>query len=393
MGRNKGGAERPRRPGEREPGPARQPRQLLGDGERALPVRLRRDLARWFAEVKDQRRMPWRQTRDPYAVWLSEIMLQQTRVESVIPYFERFVATFPTVRHLAAAPLAEVLAMWSGLGYYRRARMLHAAAVQVVEEHGGRFPEEAGDLRRLRGVGAYTAGAVSSIAFGRPAALVDGNVTRVLARVFGVRDDMRRSAGQARVWGLAEGLVAVPEGDPGDWNQGLMELGATVCVPGVPRCDACPIRAHCVAGADGTASSLPVLSPRRKPIEVARVAVVLASASSVLLARRRPEVLFGGLWEPPGGDGDVEAVARILHVRPAELHAAGTVVHTLSHRRLVVRVLRGELGTRERWPLPGPDYDDVAVTPFERLAGLAQASFARKVLDVALPIPREVLSP
>jgi A/G-specific adenine glycosylase len=353
---------------------------------------LRRDLARWFADVRDARRMPWRRTRDPYAIWLSEIMLQQTRVESVIPYYERFLAAFPTVEALAEARQAEVLALWSGLGYYRRARMLHAAAVQVVAEHGGRFPSETEGLRRLRGVGAYTAGAVASIAFGRPAPVVDGNVTRVLSRLFAMRDDVRRAAGQARILAIAEELVQVPEGDPGDWNQALMELGATVCVPGAPRCDLCPVRAHCAGRADGTADELPVVSPKRKPVDVARVAVVLTSPSAVLLARRRPEALFGGLWEPPGAEGAIAPLAKRLGIDATKLSGAGQVVHTLSHRRLVVDVLRGELGARKRWALPGPDYDAIEVTSFERLATLGQASFARKVLDVASAVGTAVRS-
>jgi A/G-specific adenine glycosylase len=347
---------------------------------------MRAALVRWFGRVKGDRGLPWRQTRDPYAVWLSEIMLQQTRAASAIPYYQRFLAALPTVADLAEAPGEQVLSLWSGLGYYRRARMLHAAARQVMTEWGGRFPSEPEQLRALEGVGAYTAGAVASIAFGRPAALVDGNVTRVLARLFGVEEDVRRSRGAARIWELAEALVAVGEGDPGDWNQALMELGATVCVPGEPRCGLCPVRAHCQGRARGVAATLPRASPKRKPTAVARVAVVLASTRSVLLARRRPDVLFGGLWEPPGVDGADEALtglARRLGVDPERLRRAGEVVHVLSHRRLVVDVRRGGLGRRSRWAPPGPDYDGAEVVPLEALATLPQASLSLKVLAVA----------
>jgi A/G-specific adenine glycosylase len=361
----------------------------------ALAGRVRSKLCRWFAlsRVKDARQMPWRKTRNPYAVWLSEIMLQQTRVETVIPYYERFIAAFPTVAALAEAPLPEVLSLWSGLGYYRRARMLHAAAGQVVERWGGRFPEEVEDLRQLQGVGAYTAGAVSSIAYGRRAALVDGNVIRVLARLFAVDDDMRTAKGRGRIWKLAEELVAGVSGDPGDWNQALMELGATVCVPVRPACDECPLRSECAAQAKGLTGELPRSAPKSKPAEVARVAIVLASRSSVLLARRRPDALFGGLWEPPGAEGEVAPLARRLGIDEADLSPAGRVVHTLSHRRLVVDVMRGALGLRRRWPVPGPEYDAVEVVPLPHVSRLGQASFARKVLEVASASRQGLLSP
>ncbi len=336
--------------------------------------------------------MPWRRTRDPYAVWLSEIMLQQTRVETAIPYYERFVGALPTVGALAEAPLSQVLSLWSGLGYYRRARMLHAAARQVMIEWGGQFPRETEELRRLQGVGAYTAGAVASIAYGRPAALVDGNVTRVLARLFAVGDDMRRAAGRARIWELAEAFVKGCDGDPGDWNQALMELGATVCVPGRPRCDICPVSAHCEARARGTAADLPFVSPKAPPTSVARVAFVLASAKAVLLARRKPDALFGGLWEPPGAQGSAAALATRLGVDVARLQRVGEVVHTLSHRRLRVTVFRGPLGRRARWPVPGPEYDSVEVVSLERGGALPQSSFARRILELAQATPQGLLS-
>ncbi len=361
--------------------------------ERARAVRSK--LVRWFQREKGRRQMPWRRTRDPYAVWLSEIMLQQTRVETAVPYYERFLAAFPAVSDLAEAPVDQVLSLWSGLGYYRRARMLHAAARQVVAEWGARFPSDPADLRTLPGVGAYTAGAVASIAYGLPAALVDGNVARVLSRLFAVEDDVGRAAGSARIWELAESLVSLKGpgmGDPGDWNQALMELGATVCVPGAPRCEACPVSAHCDGRARGIAAQLPLSAPKRRPTEVARVAVVLSAGRGVLLARRRPQALFGGLWEPPSADGPVGDLAARLDVDPGRLRGVGQVVHTLSHRRLVVDVLRGSLGTRARWPLPGPDYDEVAVVALDAVPGLAQAALARKVLALAHVTPRGLLS-
>ena len=353
---------------------------------------LSRSLGRWFSEVKDRREMPWRRTRDPYAIWLSETMLQQTRAASVVPYYERFMEAFPTVQALAEAPVGDVLSLWSGLGYYRRARMLHAAAQQVVSEWGGRLPREPADLRRLHGVGAYTAGAVASIAHGARAALVDGNVMRVLSRLFAVRDDVRKAPGQARIWEIAKSLVAGVEGDPGDWNQGLMELGATVCVPVKPRCEDCPLRASCEARALGIAADLPRASPKKPPRREARVAVVLLSPTAVLLARRRPAARFGGLWEPPSVQGPAAPLLESLGIEASRLHSVGRVAHTLSHRQLDIEVLRGALGRRVRWPLPGSEYDAVEVVPLGGVEGRALASLSRKVLEVARATRQGLLS-
>jgi A/G-specific adenine glycosylase len=222
--------------------------------------------------------------------------------------------------------------------------------------------------------------------------LVDGNVTRVLARLFAVDDDMRRAPGPARIWEIAQSLVAEGDADPGDWNQALMELGATVCVPGQPRCDMCPLSAQCLAKARGIAADLPRASPKPKPAAVARVAFVLLSKTSVLLARRKPDALFGGLWEPPGAEGSVARLARRMGIDRGRLSRVGQVVHTLSHRRLVVEVLRGPLGARVRWPLPGPEYDAVDVVRLDRLSSVAQASFARRVLQLAQATPQGLLS-
>jgi A/G-specific adenine glycosylase len=355
-------------------------------------VALSRLLGRWFSEVKDRREMPWRRTRDPYAIWLSETMLQQTRAASVVPYYERFMEAFPTVQALAEAPVADVLSLWSGLGYYRRARMLHSAAQQVVSEWGGRLPRESAALRRLDGVGAYTAGAVASIAHGERAALVDGNVTRVLSRLFAMGDDVRRAAGQAHIWKIAEALVADIEGDPGDWNQGLMELGATVCVPVKPRCEDCPLGSECAARALGIAADLPHASPKKAPRRESRVAVVLVSAKAVLLARRRPDARFGGLWEPPGICGPAGPLLANLGIEASALRSVGRVAHTLSHRKLDIEVLRGALGRRVRWPLPGSEYDAVEVVPLSRVEGRALASLSRKVLEVAQATRQGLLS-
>jgi A/G-specific adenine glycosylase len=340
----------------------------------------------WYRQVR--RDLPWRRTRDPYAIWVSETMLQQTRVETVLPYYERFLRELPDVFSLAEAQEEQVLALWSGLGYYRRARMLHAAAKTVAGTHGGRLPEDPADLQRLEGVGAYTAGAVASIAFGRRAALVDGNVARVVARLFAIQEDVKGTAGAARVWAIAGRLVAEVDGPPGDWNQALMELGATVCTPREPRCGECPVAAGCAGRALGIAGELPRTSAKRKPVALRRVALVIASPAGVLLARRRKEVLFGGLWEPPSADGvDPGPLAERLGVAVAELRAGGRVVHLLSHRRMDVRVSVASMGRRRRWPLPGPDYDAVEVVRVDELPTRAHSTLAKKVLAAAGALP------
>jgi A/G-specific adenine glycosylase len=346
---------------------------------------------RWYrAAARD---LPWRRrarASDPYAVWISETMLQQTRVQTAIPYYERFLAELPDVLTLAEAPEERVLALWSGLGYYRRARMLHAAAKALVREYGGALPAEPEELRRLAGVGAYTAGAIASIAFGKRAPLVDGNVARVLSRIFCIEEDVKTSAGMARVWALATDLMAeVPDeaGAPGAWNQALMELGATVCTPGVPRCAECPVASECLARARGMAESLPRKTPKRAPRRVARVAIVVASESRVVLARRRGDALFGGLWEPPAADAaERDALASRLGVDAARLRASGRVEHVLSHRRLDVEVLVAPMGRRRRWTPPGPDYDAVEAVPLDELrtkGARAHATLTRKVLAAA----------
>jgi len=343
----------------------------------------------WYAFAR--RDLPWRRTRDPYAVWLSETMLQQTRVDTVVPYYYRFLSEFPTVSALAEAPEGKVLALWSGLGYYRRARLLHSAAKQVEHAHGGQFPRTAGALRALDGVGAYTAGAVASIAFRERAAVVDGNVARVLARLYAIDDDLKSGRGKALVWRLAAKLIAGQSGDPGDWNQALMELGATVCVPRAPRCPTCPASNHCLAKARGLTGDLPRTIPKRAPVLMNRVAVVLSSARFVLLAKRRPDVLFGGLWEPPSGN-DLGGLASALAVDVGDLEPVGQVVHLLTHRRMHVSVMRGPLRHRRGRGIPGPEYDAVEAVSFDRLDERAQASLTRKVLKVANLGPRGLRS-
>ena len=346
---------------------------------------LARSLLRWYA--RERRDLPWRRTRDAYAIWVSETMLQQTRSKTVVPYYDRFMRELPTVHALAEAPEERVLALWSGLGYYRRARMLRAAARRVVASHGGRLPEDVSLLRQLEGVGDYTAGAIASIAFGRRAALVDGNVARVLSRLYAIGDDLRSARGSERLWELARRLIAVVHGDPGDWNQALMELGATVCTPSVPVCPDCPVKAHCRALATGAVADFPKRVTRATQATVRRVAIVLASSRRVLLARRRKEVLFGGLWEPPSATGGLAKLADRLGIDATSLRRSGEVVHVLTHRRMHVEVARGALPRRGHWALPGSEYDAIEPVALGELESEPQrraySTLTRKVLIVA----------
>jgi A/G-specific adenine glycosylase len=368
-----------------------------------LKERLRNALVPWFEGVKSARGMPWREAASrvsPYGVWVSETMLQQTRARTVIPYWERFVRELPDVQSLAEAPLDHVLSLWSGLGYYRRARMLHAAAQRVVREYDGRIPDDPEALARLEGVGAYTAAALASIAFGKRAPAVDGNIARVLARIFAIKDDVSSGPGKAAVWKTAGELMPSPEEcDPGTWNQALMELGATVCTPRRPSCDECPAGAVCEARTRGIAAVLPQKAAKKPPRTVRLVALVLESREGVLLARRREGELFGGLWEPPAVEGDPEqhglagGLAARLGVPQTRLRAAGEVVHVLSHRRLVVSVSHGSLAGLSRrgnrsWPLPSEEYDRVEWVPvdcnYSPLAKRPYSSLARKIVAMAL---------
>jgi A/G-specific adenine glycosylase len=357
-----------------------------------MNAELKRDLLAWYgaAHSRASRELPWRKTRDPYAIWVSETMLQQTRAATAIPYWERFLRELPTVHSLAEAPEERVLALWSGLGYYRRARMLHAAAKRVVSSYEGRLPRDAEALRALEGIGDYTAGAVASIAFKQRVAAVDGNVARVLTRLLAIEDALESPHGRARarVRAAADALAAIDEGDAGDWTQALMELGALVCTPRQPRCRDCPLRARCAAFARGIAADLPRKVTRSAQPVVHLVAIVLSSGRAdrrtVLLARRRTDALFGGLWEPPlAPRSGAQALAARLGVKLGVLEKAGDVIHVLSHRRMHVRVLRGALPRRSTFALPGPDYAAIEPVPYREIPTRAHATLTRKVLDVA----------
>lgn len=297
-----------------------------------------RGLLAWYDAHR--RDLPWRRVRDPYRIWVSEVMLQQTRVETVEPRYLQFLERFPTVEALAAASEEEVLAQWSGLGYYRRARQLHAAARQRVA--GGEWPRDAAGWRHLPGVGEYTAAAVASIAYGESIPVVDGNVARVMSRLHGLRQRQDASAGGRRRLAELAALWLDP-GRPGDSNQALMEIGATVCTPRRPRCPACPLAVECMARRSGTPERFPAAA-RARPAERRRLtAAVVSDEGRVLLFRRAVDQgLLDGMWELPWVECGHESAARALgrkyggRWRLGEHH--GTVRHSITYRRLEVEV-------------------------------------------------------
>jgi A/G-specific adenine glycosylase len=338
-----------------------------------------RRLIDWYRAAR--RDLPWRHTSDAYRIWLSETMLQQTRVETVIPYYERFLARFPNVESLAAADEDDVLGLWAGLGYYARARNLRRAARQVVAEHAGELPSDAESLAALPGVGRYTVGALRSIAFGESAALVDGNVRRVLARLYA-----RRELDDAGAWQLAEELL--PEQDAGDWNQGLMELGATLCSPKSPRCLLCPLTSHCGARAHGQPEQFPAPKPRAEARRVRAVAGVLVRRSRVLMLRRPSRGLLGGLWELPSAEGrDPRALVTALAERAGLAvevgDTLGGVRHLFTHRDLSLELYAlYDRGGR----IPAAARPEARFCGAEALAALPLSRLMNKALALARPI-------
>lgn len=255
----------------------------------------RRKLLAWYG--RNARELPWRADRDPYRVWVSEVMLQQTQVDTVRPYFERFLAAFPTVVHLAAASEQHVLKLWEGLGYYRRARGLHAAAKKIVEDHDGCVPDEESLLRALPGVGRYTAGAILSIAFDRPAPILEANTRRLYARLIGFTGDPTQKNGESLLWEVAEELLA--KKDSSRLNQALMELGSLVCKPVTPDCESCPVANYCVACREGLVDQIPATKPRAKPTSVNEVAVVVRNRGRYLVRQCASDERWAGMWDFP----------------------------------------------------------------------------------------------
>lgn len=314
------------------------------DPERVESIRIK--LLSWYE--KNRRDLPWRKERDPYKIWVSEVMLQQTRVDTVIPYYERFMQRFPTLRDLASASEEEVIKAWEGLGYYSRARNLHAAVREVAASYGGKVPEDREVMSRLKGVGSYTVGAVLSIAYNQRVPAVDGNVMRVFSRLFAIEDDITRTATRRRMEALATALI--PEDRPGDFNQALMELGALICSPSSPACARCPLVQECRAYEQGRTKDFPVKRKGKAPVPVFVVfGWIVDDEGRILLERRPDKGLLAGMWGLPTAewekdDSPREKLKRYcaemgFAIEPGEV--LGQVEHVFSHRRWQAVVVSG----------------------------------------------------
>ncbi len=347
---------------------------------------MRRELLAWFRTAR--RALPWRDHESPYAVWVSELMLQQTQVATVIPYFERWMERFPTVYALADASEDAVLQAWQGLGYYKRARALRLGARRIVDEFQGEVPSGVAELRSLPGVGPYAAGAIASIAHGVPTPLVDGNVERVLCRLFALRGDPTKAPVKKRIWELATGLV--PATNPGMFNQALMELGSLVCRPRAPECARCPVARHCAAHAAGTEEALPELPkrPDATPLHMA-AAVVFDEKRRVLLVQRSSDATrWAGLWDFPtvelqGDESAERAAARAARERGGESLARLTwlvrVKHSVTRFRVTLDAFASERAQRSRASGPAERSEPRAWVSLEELADLAMSAPQRKV--------------
>jgi A/G-specific adenine glycosylase len=351
-------------------------------------ARIRERLVDWYEH--SHRNLPWRASRDPYRILISEMMLVQTTVAAVLPYYERFLSRFPDVRALAEAEEADVLKMWEGLGYYRRAQQLHAAARAIVEEHGGVFPDDPDAIRALPGVGRYIAGAILSFAFDRPAPIIEANTQRVLARWLAWREDLKTTTSQARLWQAAERLV--PESGAGRFNQAFMELGALVCTPRAPLCLVCPVAGDCQARAQGIQEQVPLVTPKLPPLVVAEACALVARQGRWLIVQRAPGGLWGHFWEFPtihlsgadpagrslGPEIDLaEGVRRLTGVRARIGPLVATIRYTVTRHRVELGAYRavgldGDLR-------PGPGLVQAAWETPEALANYPFGSAGRRL--------------
>ncbi len=324
--------------------------------------------------------LPWQNTRDPYRIWLSEIMLQQTQVSAVIPYYERFLARFPDVAALAVADVDEVMKYWAGLGYYARARNLHRTAKMIVDDHGGLFPRDIADIRQLPGIGRSTAAAIAAFAFSARAAILDGNVKRVFARYFGIHGDIKTKAVEDRLWKIAE--EQLPASDMGRYTQGLMDIGATVCTRNNPQCLLCPLAGQCVARAGGLTGQLPGRAAKRETPHRHTRMLIVVSAGCVLLEKRPPAGIWGGLWSLPECplDDDVAQFLRQRYgLKAQSIAELGPVEHGFTHYSLTIHPLHIQCGRATTlamqgdttWMVWGEAVDGAIPAPVKRiLAGL-----------------------
>lgn len=346
---------------------------------------MRRRLVNWYR--KSARDLPWRSTRDPYHIWLSEIMLQQTQVATVIPYFARFLDRFPSVRELALADESEVLRLWEGLGYYRRARQLHQAARRIVDQHGGEFPHTDDEVRALPGIGRYTAGAILSIAFDQPAPIVEANTIRLLSRLLAYSGDPTSGEGTSLLWRAAEALL--PRKSSGEFNQALMELGSLVCTPQDPDCSRCPLRTLCPTEAHGLQAAIPRKAKRVQYEKVREAAVVIWRGDRVLVRQCEEGERWAGLWDFPRFSLEAhrgtklaselaQKTRRITGMRPQIGTQLTTIAHGVTRYRIRLSVYEAQLDAgraartkdRQRWLHPN------------RLESVALSVTGRKIADL-----------
>ncbi len=357
------------------------------------PALFAEHLVAWFD--RSQRDLRWRQAHnatEPYRILVSEVMLQQTTVAAVGPFYERFLTRFPDARSLAEAPESDVLAQWAGLGYYARARNLHRAAKAIVDQHGGEFPREFEAILALPGVGRYTAGAVSSIAFNARAPIVDANVARVLARVLLVEGDLKTSTNQQKLWDAATRVVGVESVEPREVNPAMMELGALVCTPKNPRCPVCPVSDLCEAKARGRQNELPFVPPKKAPTPLFDVCALGVDKSNRILLRRRPDdaIWWSGMWELPrttrnDGESSAQAMLRLgeelrIEWKPGVL--AATVKHGVTRYAIELECWRVEIGFVE-------ERDDLKWLSWTEARELAMPSMMRRLFERFVPSSTE----
>jgi A/G-specific adenine glycosylase len=352
---------------------------------------LQRRLLAWFN--RHRRDLPWRRNRDPYRVWVSEVMLQQTTVAAVVPYFERFLAAFPTPADLAAADEQQVLRLWEGLGYYRRARHLHAAARALVRDHGGTLPDDPEVWAELPGVGRYILGAVLSQAFDRRLPVVEANTRRVICRLFGRRGDPASGPVQKWLWETADELL--PPKRVGDFNQAMMELGALVCTPTAPRCGECPVAAECVAHREGTQHEIPTRTGPTAVTAVEEVAVVVRDGPRVLVARRPDGGRWAGMWEFPRGerrpdedtaDAAVRLAADLAGLRVTPKGELTVVRHAVTRFRIRLACVEARL---DGGAFASSHYTEGRWLPPDELSGLPVSTPQRKLIAAVLQPERQ----
>ena len=351
---------------------------------------VQQSLLKWYSHHR--RELPWREDHDPYRILVSEMMLIQTTVTAVIPYYERFLAKFPTVQVLAAAEPADVLKAWEGLGYYRRARLLHAAAQAVVERYHGVFPSEPRELVALPGIGRYIAGAVASFAFDRPAPIVEANTQRLLARIIAWPGELAQSRSQKRLWALAEALV--PEQNAGDFNQALMDVGATLCQPRNPMCLVCPLNSLCEVRRAGLQESIPVSACRPAPLLSREIGLLAVRGSQILLAKRRSGQLWEDFWEiPTVHQAGANPAGRVSleptrDINAAFLEATGLEIETgtdkkefkysVTRHSVTLAVLESrKIAGRQR---PGPGYAELRWVDWDEVKALSLSAVNRRVM-------------